>query len=301
MSLAPIKAAGLSKAENLSKKGMSDGLGCPAGFVYADGACVKDASKAKAILCKEGDEKECQKQCAAGSDPSCDRFARALIYGQEMDDEAKFKHVMSSIGSNRPRLEAACKADQANACAAIGLFIFSPMLAGGDFDKSVFGKGFDYMARGCVAGDFTSCLFMRFVGMDAESAREAAGIDSKKILVETIERGCRAGNAIPCGFLGFESASGENVPQNAKKALELTERACQGSFAEACQVHAALLGDHGRCEAILQGVNPKLTHEYTPQALCNDTVLGAIPDDAKKAAASLKRACGLGVQEACKN
>lgn len=299
VSLAPIQEGGTSKAENLSKKGLGDGLGCPAGFVFAGGACVQDASKARAFLCKEGEEKQCREQCAAGSDASCDRFARSLVYGGE-DNEEKFARVMGAIKENQARLDASCKADQPNTCAALGLLAFSPMLAGGPVDKQLVGKGFDYMGRGCVAGDFTSCLFLRFAGADKEIPKEA-GIDGQKLLVTSIERGCRGGGAVPCGFVGFESATGDNLGRDPRRAVELTERACQGSFAEACQIHAALLGDAARCEAILQAVNPKVSQLYTASSLCDAAVLGAIPDDARKASASLKRACDLGVQEACKN
>jgi TPR repeat protein len=296
VSLVPIKSSGVSKAESLSKKGLSDGLGCPTGFVYADGACTKDAGKVKAFLCKEGDQKECQKQCTAGSDASCDRFARALLYGE--DENKDLGKVAESIQGSAQRFEESCKADQPNTCAALAILAFAPMLGGGDFDKKQATKGFDYMARGCVAGDFTSCLFLRFIGMDAEIKKET-GIDGQKLLVQTIERGCRAGNAVPCGFVSVEAASGENIRRDPKRAVELAESACRGSFAEACQIHAALLGDHGRCEAIFQGINEKMGRLYHAEAICDDAVLEAIPDDAKKAAASLKRACDLGAQPAC--
>lgn len=300
VSLAPIKSGGTSKAENVSKKGLSDGLGCPTGFIFADGACVKDASKVKAFLCNEGDEKGCEKQCNAGSDPSCDRFARALIYGEELDDKAKFEHVMTSISKTLGRFESACKADQPNACAALALFSFGPTLAGGKPDIPQMKKGVDYMARGCVAGDFTSCLFMRFLSQEKDVGQEL-GMDGAKLLSSTIERGCRGGNAVPCGFVSVEYASGDTLPRNPKGALELAERACTGSFAEACQLHAALLSPPDRCGAILQGVNPKFIRMYNPEAICSEETLGAIPDDEKKGAVDLKRACALGVQEACKS
>jgi TPR repeat protein len=298
VSLAPIKSSGVSKDESLSKKGIGDGLGCPAGFVYADGACTKDAGKAKAFLCNNGDEQGCLKQCIAGSDPSCDRYARALIYGDSMDDKQKFSRVMEAFTTHRKRLDESCKADQPNTCSALALLAFAPILAGGEFDKKEASKGFDYMARGCVAGDYTACSFLRFIGVDPDMEKET-GIDGKKLLVGTLERGCRAGNAVPCGFLGAEIASGENLRRDPKRAVELAESACRGSFAEACQIHAALLGDHGRCEAILHGVDEKMMRLYHAEAICDDAVLGAIPDDAKKASASLKRACDLGAQPAC--
>lgn len=299
VSLAPIKSSGVSKDENLSKKGLSDGLGCPAGFVYADGACVKDAGKAKAFLCKDGDEQGCLKQCIAGSDPSCDRYARGLIYSDSMDDKQKFSRVMEAFTTHRKRLDEACKADQPNTCSALALLAFAPILAGGEFDKKEASKGFDYMARGCVAGDFTACSFLRFIGTDPEMEKET-GVDGTKLLVDTIERGCRAGNAVPCGFVGVEAATGEHLRRDPKRAVELLERACTGSFAEACQIQAALLGDHARCEAIFHGVNEKMSRLYNAEKICDEAVLGAIPDDAKKASATLKRACDLGAQEACK-
>jgi uncharacterized protein len=299
VSIAPIKDGGPSKSESLSKKGMGDDLGCRTGFVYADGACIKDASKAKSFLCKEGDEKQCKEQCKAGSAASCDRYARGLIYMDEEDGEEKFKRVMAAITENEARFEAACKADQPNTCAALGMLNFAPVLSGGKFDKAQGVKAIDYMARGCVAGDFTSCMFMRFVTQLPEIEAET-GLNGKKLLSSTIERGCRGGNAVPCGFLGMESALGENVRRDAKRAVELTERGCMGSFAEACQINAAFLGDSARCESILEGLNPKLARLYPSESLCTDAVLGAIPDDAKKAKASLKRACDLGVKEACK-
>jgi TPR repeat protein len=297
VSLAPIKSGGVTRDESLSKKGLGDGLGCPAGFVYAEGACVNDASKARAVLCKEGDLKECQKQCAAGSDPSCDRLARALLYKDE--DEKDLGKVTGAIQGSAKRFEESCKADQPNTCAALAILSFAPMMSGGgELDRKQAARGFDYMARGCVAGDFTSCTFLRFTGSDPDMQKET-GIDGQKLLTQTIERGCRAGNAVPCGFLSAESAAGENMRRDPGRAAELASSACRGSFAEACQLHAALLGGKPRCEALFQGINEKMSRLYHAESICDDAVLEAIPDDPKKAAQSLKRACDLGVKAAC--
>ncbi|MCS6898405.1 MAG: hypothetical protein RMJ98_20975 [Myxococcales bacterium] len=298
VSLAPIKRGGVSKADSLSKKGLSDGLGCPSGFVYADGACTKEKGKVKAHLCEEGDQQECQKQCAAGSDASCDRFAKALLYGEEENKE--LGKVAGAIQSNVQRMEEACKADQPNACTALAILTWAPMMEGGKLEKKQAAKGFDFMSRGCAAGDFTACMLLRFASSEEmKDMKEEVGIDGQKLLVQTIERGCRGGNAVPCGFVSIESAAGENLRRDPKRAIELAASACRGSFAEACQIHAALLGDRARCEAILHGVNEKMIRFHHTENICDDTVLGVIPDDLRKASASLKRACELGVQAAC--
>jgi TPR repeat protein len=295
VSLAPIKDAGPSKDESVSKAGVSDGLGCPKGFVYADGACTANAG-AKAFLCNEGDDAECAKQCAAGSDPSCDRYARTLLYrDDEMKDEAKTMAAIKTIGT---RFEAACAADQPAACTALGVQLFMEIMGKHEFgDKPKVKRAFDFMASACRAGDYVGCSFLRFTAGDPDMQKET-GIDGETLFEGAITKGCASGNAAPCGFMAFEHAAGKGkLPRDPKKALELADKACLGSFTEACQFHAALLSDEARCEKIWSGTSDKLSHVYDPHDLCE--VTSAIPDNANTAKQSLQRACSLGAKSAC--
>jgi len=295
VSLAPIKEGGTSKDESVSKKGVSDGLGCPKGFAYVDGACT-DKPGDKAVLCADGDEKDCEKQCAAGSDPSCDRYARVLLYrDEEGKQDAK---VMGAIKANATRFEAACAADQPAACTALGVQILMEMMTKGDLsNKAQAKRAWDFMANGCRAGDYVACSFLRFTAADPDMQKET-GIDGEKLFADAITRGCAAGNATPCGFMAFEHAAGKGkLAHDPKKALELADKACLGAFTEACQFHAALLGDAPRCEKIWSGTSEKLAHVYDAKDLCSAT--SDIPHDAARAKKSLEQACSLGAKSAC--
>lgn len=295
VSLAPIKSGAVSKDDSVSKKGVSDGLGCPKGFAYVDGACVDNPGN-KAVLCAEGDDKDCEKQCAAGSDPSCDRYARILLY---RDDEGKEQaKVMAAIVAANARFEASCAADQPAACTALGVQLFMDIMGKNQMgDKPKVKRAFEYMASACRAGDYVGCSFLRFTASDPDMIKET-GIDGEKLLADAITRGCASGNAAPCGFMAFEHAAGKGkLPSDPKKALELAEKACLGSFTEACQFHSALLGDAARCEKIWSQTSDKLSHVYDPTDLCAATK--AIPDDAAAAKKSLARACALGSKSAC--
>lgn len=295
VSLAPIKDGAPSKDESVSKKGMSDGLGCPKGFVFVDGACT-DQPGNKPFLCKEGDETECEKQCTAGSDPSCDRYARVLLYrDEEGKEEAK---VMAAIKAHGTRFEAACAADQPAACTALGVQLFMDIMGKGEMsDKPKVKKAFEFMASACRAGDYVGCSFLRFTAADPDMGKET-GIDGEKLLADAITRGCAAGNAAPCGFMAFEHAAGKGkLARDPKKALELAEKACLGSFTESCQFHSALLGDEARCQKLWATTNDKLSHVYDASDLCAATK--DIPHDAATAKKSLERACALGAKGAC--
>lgn len=295
VSLAPIKDGKPSKDESVSKKGMSDGLGCPKGFVFVEGGCTASPGS-KAYLCNEGDEAECAKQCAAGSDPSCDRYARVLLYRDEEGKEQE--KVMGAIKAQFARFEASCAADQPAACTALGVQLFMEIMGKGEMsDKPKVRRAFEFMASACRAGDYVGCSFLRFTASDPDMVKET-GIDGEKLLAEAITKGCAAGNAAPCGFMAFEHAAGKGrLPRDPKKALELAEKACVGSFTEACVFHSALLGDEARCTKLWSVTSDKLTHVYDPADLCSATK--EIPHDPSSAKKSLDRACALGAKGAC--
>lgn len=294
VSLAPIKEGGVSKDESVSKKGISDGLGCPAGFFFVDGACTKDAG-GKAYLCAEGDEADCQKQCAGGSDPSCDRYARVLLYRDEEDKE--FGAVVAKIKGVSSRFEAACAADQPTPCTALAFVSFGELLSTGKApDKQQGQKAFRYMQSACTAGDFVGCAFLRMMA-DEPDMQSEVGVDGKKLFADAVNKGCEAGNAVPCGFLAFERASGGVLGKDPKRALELAEKACLGSFAEGCLLHAGVLSDVDACESTWHAADERLRKVYDGHALCGASA--DVAHDASKAKASKARACALGAKDAC--
>lgn len=294
VSLAPIKEGGPSKDESVSKKGISDGLGCPAGFLFVDGACAKDAG-GKAYLCAEGDEAECQKQCAAGSDPSCDRYARVLLYREDEGKEAAA--VAAKLKGVSARLEAACAADQAATCTALAFVAFSDLLlTGKPPEKKQAQKAFGYMQSACSAGDFVGCAFLRGMAEEPEMQAEV-GVDGKKLFADAVTKGCAAGNAVPCGFAAFERANGGVLPKDPKVAFELADKACLGSFAEGCLFHTGMLSDAAACESAWHAADGRLQKIYDASSICSATT--AIGDDAARAKASRARACALGAKDAC--
>jgi TPR repeat protein len=295
VALAPIKD-GSSKDESVSKKGLSDGLGCPKGFFYVDGACTSTAA-GKATLCSEGDEPGCQKQCSDGSRASCDRYARVLLY---RDDEGKeLDAVLGKINAVKARFEEACASDQPATCTALGVAAFSPLLKSGDAsDKPKLKRGVEYMAAGCRAGDFVACSFVRMMAGERGMGTEV-GVNGEKLLKDTLSKGCAGGGAVPCGFQAFEHATGQvSIKQDASRALEFSEQACLGSFAEGCLLHAGLLASKERCEQAWQGADSRLQHIYRADEIC--ALADQVPDDAAKAKKSLARACELGAKTACK-
>ncbi len=283
VSLAPIKDEAVSKSESLSKKGNSDGIGCPEPFQFVDGACVSQVPKGKGALCKDGDEAGCLAECKKGSDESCNRYARHLLYkgGEEKND----KEVLSKIGAVKKELDAACKADMSTACTAIGAEIFMHALQKNDKDPDVkqINLAMDYIELGCIAGEFEACGLLQMAS-DPEFT-EKLGKNYGVVYTKAINKGCTAGNAAPCGLLAFESAKAKN----ATKAAELADKACLGSVAEACLLHAALYSDAKTCAKLL-GAGDKTSQMFDAKALCA-TSAGS---DAKLAKASADRACALG-------
>lgn len=283
VSLAPIKDEGISKAESVSAKGQSDGLGCPAPFVFVDGACVSQVPKGKGALCKEGDEAGCLAECKKGSEESCNRYARHIIYkGSEGKQD---KEVLEKIVAIKGELEGACKADMSTACTALGVEIVIRALMADEKnpDTKKLVAGLDYMVLGCTAGEFEACALLKMV-TDPEMV-EKLGKDYGPAYKKAIDKGCTAGSAAPCALLAFEAARAKN----ATRAAELADKACLGSVAEACLLHAALYSDAKRCEKIL------LAADKTSEGFKSSEVCAAhVSDDPKIAKASTDRACALG-------
>lgn len=283
VSLGPIRDGVPSKGESLSAKGSPDGVGCPAPFKYVEGACVAHAPEGKGVLCDEGDEAGCQEQCKKGSHGSCDRFAKVVIYGGGDDKDASA--VAGKVKALAPQIEAACKADQATACTALGFLNFFAAMSAKPPSNAQLATAIDYLQLACVAGEFSGCALLKGFSTDPDIGSEL-GKDLKSMFAKATQRGCDAGNAIPCGFLAFELA---RSPKSAKKASELADKACQGSFPEACLLRAGLHADTARCDKLWTAANPKLQRLYTAEDLC----VSAGPD-ATLSKTSEARACALG-------
>lgn len=281
VSLAPIKEGKASKSESLSAGGGGDGLGCPTGFVFVEGACLSHAPKDKGVLCKEDDPVGCLAECKKGSDESCNRYANWLMYDGskgKKDDE-----TTTLILAVKKEFEAACKADQATACAALGAEIFFRAMAGKEPDPKLVNEAMVYMEASCVAGEFEACGLMRILA--GPGMKEHLGKDYGDLLMKAATRGCKAGNAAPCAFLAFETAE-KNDPA---KAAEYADKACTGSVAEACLLLAGLNSDHEPCIE-LWNASDKLHDQYAAGDLC----LKRLPLNDKVAKASAARACELG-------
>ncbi len=303
VTMAPIKTGnGPGKSDNVAARGVSDDAGCPTGFAYTDaGVCIKDVSKAKAILCKRGDRADCRKQCINGSNKSCNRYANILQYENQEGSKEQIMALAQEVKPALPRLEAACMADEPAPCSVVALAeALAAETSEDDATKTAaYKKVVTLMGHGCVGGDARACGFFRQVIVADKSMDEKLGIHGRTLFTKLLKRGCDGGGAVPCGELAFDKVLGGEVARNPAEAMKLANNACLGNYARACVLRSALLRDKAGCEAMLDKFDDKARRSYTLSNVCVEENLSAIDDNAKEAAQLQARACSLGVTGAC--
>ena len=243
----------------------------------------------------------CRKQCELGSNKSCNRLANLVMYNSGDLSGAEMQALMAKqVKPVTTRLEEACKDDEPAACMAVsGVLYLGAQDKSEDEKIATAKKILPFLEQACVAGEPRACGFFRTTVMGNKELGEKLGIDGKASYGKLIERGCKAGSAVPCGQLAFERAIGDNFGKNAKQALKLASDACLGNYAQACVLRSALLSDEAGCNSALDKLDQDTKIGFELSKVCSaDTLDGlkASPAEAKRARA---RACSLGLEDAC--
>lgn len=303
VSLAPIKKSAKG-AVSISKSGGDDGIGCPKGFVSAHGTCQQKAQVKGAFLCKRGDDKGCAEQCKKGSDGSCNRLATSLLYSNmgsngssAKEDRARMKRSVTILGPLKKRLNDACfKGDQGASCMGLAFvgFVAARSIRDEAEQMKVFGRLAGAVLKGCESGDFRSCAMARqFMVQNPDTAAGLKGTfpSPAKAYIAAIGRGCKGGNAAPCGFLAFELADGSVIQGKAAAAPEIAHKACLGDFAEACLLEAAL-SDGAACKKLYGQLERTVKESFSRSQVCEAAT--TLPDNTGVAKKAKARACLLG-------
>lgn len=302
VTMAPIKSAGgPSKADSITNRGLDDDAGCPEGFSFSsDGMCVQDGGD-EAVLCSEDDEADCKKQCLAGSDESCNRYANQLMYpeGQESSEE-DLKAALPKIKAVLERQKEAClQSDQPSSCMLVAAHIFAPVDADDKEAMVVALKELvPYGNQACVAGEPKACGLMR-IALGNPQTSAALGFEETSYR-KMLARGCAGGGAVPCGQLAFEHAvGGQQFDRDPAKALKMAKEACLGDFAPACLLQSALLSDEAGCGSAMGALDQDTKDTFDTGKVCEADNLSAVNDDAKAAKRAKSRACAFGFDAAC--
>jgi hypothetical protein len=253
-------------------------LECPAGMVYAQGKCARQAA---VHTCAKTDAAECAKMCDAGDAPSCANLGS--MYHRGTGGTAK------DPGKARQYLDKACRAGQTRACYELGNNYVGQ-------EPVSYPREAAFM-MGCAFGDAESC------NQEATCLEEGEGVpkDQQKAIGLYI-RACSAGSRAACENVGTTFLSGLGVPRDEDRGLGFIERACFGGKYAAClggDSDAEMKRNHARhlkmaefaCRSGYTGGCTEAAEAYAPGGY-------APPNPAKvaelrgKACALNKSACG---------
>jgi hypothetical protein len=286
---------------------------CPAGFTYADSACVPKA-EAKGALCEHGDEAGCKTQCLAGSKESCGRFSTALIehnFGWQMNvDRDKRDAVVGVLKATMAKpLREACDAGEATAC-TIAAYAHIIDMGNTDFDVQQ-GQvpGFvDLVTKGCRAGETVACNWVILTYGDGLFKDEKAFSIPKDMgkLVDIAGVGCDRGSATTCLLLSGEYWLDKaiNTAPQAKLAVAYARRACTGGIPEACAIAGTLLESKEACTSGIKQLEGALKkkHQLAMSTFANTEYqcdVAALPRTEAGAKEMFALGCKLGDAYSC--
>jgi uncharacterized protein len=136
----------------------------------------------------------------------------------------------------RPRLEAGCRADLAQAC--VGL---AAVVRRDPTEPSAAQVADALYRRGCDLGHGYTCTWL---GSLVVNGRQGYTKDPAAALL-LFEQGCRAGDGDGCAFIGLDYWNGLSRPRDKVRALAMLEQACSLDSAMGCQMLANVLTDGG--------------------------------------------------------
>ena len=262
--------------------------------------------------------------CEAGNADACVATAERLAAGLDRADPARSASVQVKIGGLFIRAcelasaracyavaigfqanggaeahatahafyEKACTLGEGAACTSIGS---SLMLGAGPAHEAN-----TFLERGCALGDGGGCTLL--------GGSYAAGLGVPENLPRARElegKGCELGDALGCMSLGVAYRKGSGVRQDGSRANALFERACDFRYGHGCrerglnEVREGTAESWSRANAWFQKAC-----DLGEARSCNElgsNLLGGRggPPDPQRGSALRRRACELGLQEAC--
>lgn len=272
-----------------------DARTCPEGFVWSEAQCVARA-QAESFLCEAGELSQCEAQCERGSEASCGRMAQVQI-GRITAGGAGVREALDALEGRGARLDAACELGEGAACTAMAYVRFRNLTGKAKKDNQI--KGMDYAERGCVAGDAAGCALVRRAYLTESGRMVGVKLDAAHF-AEILQRGCARGSALPCQHLAEAYLLGEGVSEDREAARAMARRACLGDQAAACMLEGALEGDGAACQRWMTRyveAAPEDASAPTRQRL--PQTCAPAQQARPEAGEALRRACRLGVEEAC--
>jgi TPR repeat protein len=259
-----------------------DGPACSAlGLLHEDGLGTPDDDQGALRLH--------DKACELGAGVGC--FNAGLMYaaGHGVDrDRAKADAYFT-------RAEAAyrvsCDAGDLGWCLNLGVLYEDGYGVPQDAAKAA-----DIYRAACDGGHLDSCVNLGLMEVNGRGVpTDLAGGTAR------IDRACAAGSALACGVEGQLATAGQHgLAVDAAKGIPLLERGCAGGVAQACGVLGAVLGmgelvpaDPGRADVL-----ERRACDLGASDGCYVTAMDPRLPPAE-ANAWLRRACGMGNDQAC--
>lgn len=218
--------------------------GCPAGFVFTEGACKTAATVAdRPHACVPTEPEDCDAQCTKGDAASCDRVGSLILAGKVGAPDPERASVAfqkscdggyaSGCANLGIRLAVGAKPDPAKAAAALqkGCALGSARACGVMGDAALTGAfgakdpalALKYLVKGCDGGNYSACTNAGFLYAGGTTA--VARDDAKAL--EYGKRACFGGEPVACGNAGYKIELGESVAPNPALALALYDRGCR--------------------------------------------------------------------------
>jgi len=234
-----------------------------------------------------------QALCKRGEQAACEDLGDAYAEGQGVArDKARAADIRRK----------ACKRGQLFACKDLGLMHIS----GAGVKRSAPGAA-GYFKKACKGGEPEACdllgvLYSRGLAKGKKAAEA----------VKAFRKSCEGGWMEGCLHLGVAYASGDGIVKDEKYASRLFFKACESGVADGCTWMGKLMeaGEKVSDERV-RGMAQKRVVKYYRKACDGGSMEGCyllgkrhltgagVPRDPETARSLLKKACDLGVEQAC--
>jgi TPR repeat protein len=270
-----------------------------------------------------GSIKQCAVECRDGKAGSCDVAGKMFFHGKGVETDVGMAQKLFAIG---------CNAGAANACSNLGM-----MYREGYASSRDEARGAELFEMGCFGGSARGCFFLgEFCekrGTDGDAhraelaferacnsgdsrqpedrqARDEGCVRLAKLVASTsparaaaiYQTSCNRRVAEACVGLADLYASGDGVEQDDAKAQSLRNAACKLGDVDACMALASAYEEDDQYSRAASIYN-RLCGDgngaacYQLGLLYSDGL--GVPEDAKRAAKAMSRACDLGNSDGC--
>jgi uncharacterized protein len=210
---APPSSSSSSPDKDTKKESKTPDLNpCRDGYVRSGGLCTKEPTDT-GYLCQSFKKEECREQCDKGNAGSCYNFG----WGTP-DAEAL------------PYYKKGCELDHADSCDKWGRIVRPPYGKTAPDDADRYKKAHDIFKLGCDKGSADACISL------AEALDEQRNASMRDLpgSFRAWKRGCLLGSSVGCYWTALGYVDGKGTDKDAKKGLDLLNRACDGGNEKVC-------------------------------------------------------------------